>query len=120
VQVSGELLDSVVTPSVTAQLTEAPPLRRASINLTEDFFDAPVPKLKRRGLTDPLRQEMGAQVISRIQKLKKTNRSRPILAAFAGYPKKTLEKVTGLKLSNQEFSNIRAHAQYLGPWLGTC
>jgi hypothetical protein len=106
VQVSDELLNSFVMPSVTAQLTDAPPLRQSSINLPEDF-DAPVPKSKRRRLTNPLRQEeMGAQVISRIQKSKKTDQSRPILAAFASYPKKTLEKVTGLKLSNQEFSNI--------------
>jgi hypothetical protein len=27
-------------------------------------------------------------------------------AAFAGYPKKTLEKFTDVKLSNQEFSNV--------------
>jgi hypothetical protein len=104
------------TPSApSGELTEAPPLCRASINFPEDF-DAPVRKSKRRRLTDPLRQEMGAQVISRIQQSKKTDQSRPILAAFASYPRKTLEKVTGVRLSNREFSNIRTHAQYPGPW----
>jgi len=100
--------------SVPSEQTEAP-IRRASINLPEDF-DAPARKSKRRRLTDPLRQEMGAQVLSRIQDVKKTEQRRPILAAFAGYPKKTLEKVTGVNFSNQEFSNIRTHAQYPGPW----
>jgi hypothetical protein len=111
---SSRIVAASSAPAPPSEPIEAP-LRRASINLPEDF-DAPVPKSKRRRLTDPLRQEMGAQVIARIKSAKKTDIRRPILAAFAGYPRKTLEKVTGMKVSNKEFSKIRTHAQYPGPW----
>jgi hypothetical protein len=86
--------------------------------LSDDNNDVPVKKSKRRRLTEPLRQEIGPSLLEHVvQDLKTPSDKRPILARFHSYPRRTIMKVTGLKISNREYSNIKKHALGAGAWV---
>jgi hypothetical protein len=92
-------------------------LRTSLEDLLSDDDDVPVKKSKRRRLTEPLRQEIGPALLEHVvEDLKRPSDKRPILARFKSYPRRTIEKVTGLKISNREYSNIQKHALGAGAW----
>jgi hypothetical protein len=81
-------------------------------------------KKRRATLTFEQKQElcknaMGEETINHLEKNKETYTAtdrRPFLAAVAHHAKKVIEKVAGVKISAQEYKNIRIHAKYPGSY----
>lgn len=109
-----ELLAGSSTLQAPSASSELPILL---LDLLPDDNDVPVKKSKRRRLTEPLRQEIGPSLLAHVvDDLKKPAQKRPILARFHSYPRRTIEKVIGSKISNREYSNIQSHARGVGAW----
>ena len=63
-----------------------------------------------------LRSEVGTTLMEHVKSLKSPKARRPYLASYADYPKKCIERVFGISLSNREYNRIRKHAVFPGPF----